>query len=65
VRRTGTGYAIVGLLADVMAVVIPVQNFINEYSSYDTGSDLNARPAVHVKLNVSGGSAWISAQLRL
>jgi hypothetical protein len=65
VRRTGTGYLIVGVLEDVMAVIIPVQAFMNKYSSYDTGTNLNARPAIHVQLNVSRGSAWVSAQLRL
>jgi hypothetical protein len=65
VQRSGTGRFIVGAIATVMVVAVPVQRFINVYSSYDSGENQYCRPAVHVQPNINRGSAWVSVELRL
>ena len=63
-ERTGIAKVFVGAMTEAMAVAIPIQTFINQYSTYDSGKNANSYPAVHIKSNVSTGSAHVSAQLR-
>jgi hypothetical protein len=65
VRRSATGLVIVGMIADMMAVALPVQRFINTYSTYDTGTNRYSQSIVHLQTHVNRGSVWVSAQLRL
>jgi hypothetical protein len=63
-QRSGTATFIVGAIVAVMLVTVPVQRFINAYSSYDSGENQYSHPAVHIQPNISRGSAWVSVQLR-
>ena len=64
VQRSGTANFVVDMIASVMAVAVPVQRFINAYSSYDSGANQYSRPAIRIQPNISRGSASVSAQLR-
>jgi hypothetical protein len=54
----------VGAIAAMMLVAVPVQRFINIYSSYDSGENQYSHPAVHIQPNIGRGSARVSVQLR-
>jgi hypothetical protein len=62
--RTGAGKFMGGMIGNVTAVAIPVQQFIYLHSSYDSGANEYSWPAVHIRPNIRRGSAWMSVQLR-
>lgn len=64
VQRSVAGRFIVGVMSDVMSVAVPVQRFVNAYSSYDSGANQYSRPAVHIRPIISQWYAGLFVQLR-
>jgi hypothetical protein len=62
--RTWPQSGAVRFLVGVMSLAAPLQSYVYERTSYDSGTNQYSRPAVHIQPNFRRGSAWVSAQWR-
>ncbi len=63
-KYSATGRIVVQMVADVTSMVVPVQEFVDEYSTYDSGDNKYSYGAVHIKPIITKGKVIVSVQLR-